>query len=70
MLLPPLKAPLMAQPGYVQTLRPAGLDEQQCSGSALSRMECEHYDAKFRSRFAQMQFCRFRLANGCRWALV
>jgi hypothetical protein len=53
MLLTPPEALLMAQSGHVGALRPAGLDEQQCSGSALSRMKCERYDAKFRLRLAQ-----------------
>ena len=39
MPLPPPKAPLMAQPGYVQAFMPVVLDEQQCSNSTRSRME-------------------------------
>lgn len=46
MLLTPPEALLMTQSGPVLALNPAGLDERQCSSSALSRMKCVLYDAK------------------------
>lgn len=47
MLLPPPKAPLKAQPGYVQAFMPVVLDEQQCSNSTRSRMETSRKPTSF-----------------------